>query len=84
MRSTVMFSARDLINQDDLKTIGGRIQAERLTFLCCYPEVIAEKAGIPVDVYSDIEWGRIQPTPEQIQRIADAIGCTVDTLTRQD
>jgi Zn-dependent peptidase ImmA (M78 family)/DNA-binding XRE family transcriptional regulator len=45
--------------------------------------ILAEKAGVSSATISNLELGRVAPTPEQVERIAAALGYAPDFLTSE-
>lgn len=72
----------EMFSSEELNTLPDRIRAERLARHLGYPKDVAKLAGMSEKEYSDIEWGIVKPTLEQVERIAVALQCTPYTLTR--
>lgn len=45
---------------------------------------VSKKSGMSVSLISQIESGRITPKPEEKQKIAAALGCTIEEIFKGD
>lgn len=66
---------------NDTQTIGGRIKETRLR-LGLIQDAVSEAAGLSKGFYSDVENNKRSMSVENLVRIADALGVSVEWLIR--